>query len=141
MTAPNRQVSYPYMNEETGGIYADSGNLVTDGAGNLTCLQATMQSVVGGVANGGATSLAQSITTSGTISNGNNRVYRILAGATASNLTLTKGTTDGQDLTIVNVAATNAIITGNVSPTSTVVASGAAAFEWDAGTTLWYHKV
>lgn len=108
---------------------------------NLTVAQfATLNGVEGGVANPGATSLAQSVTTSGTISNGAARNYRILAGATATALTMTKGTVEGQDLTLINVSATNAVITGNVGATTTVVANSAAAFEWDAGTTLWYHK-
>jgi len=58
----------------------DNGSISTDGSGNITMLAATIKSVNGGVANGGSTTAAQSMTTAGTISNGNNRVYRILAG-------------------------------------------------------------
>jgi hypothetical protein len=118
----------------------DNGNVTTDGSGNVTMLLATVKGIQGGVANGGATTAAQSMTTSGTISNGANRVYRILAGATASNLTLTKGTVDGQDLTLVNVSATAATITGNVAAAVTVAVSTASSLEWDAGLTLWFHK-
>lgn len=119
----------------------DNGNVTTDGNGNVTMLVATVKGLQGGVANGGSTTAAQSMTTAGTISNGNSRVYRILSGATASNLVLTKGTIDGQDLTLVNVSATNAILTTtNLAAAATVTANAAASFEWDAGTTLWYHK-
>ena len=121
----------------------DNANITTDGSGNLTVLNVTAKSVQGGVANGGATSLAQTLASSGTISNGQNRVYRISAGtnATVSALVLTNGSVDGQDLTIVNVGATGVTIATHVSPATTIAASAAAGFEWDAGTTLWYHKV
>lgn len=121
----------------------DNGNFTSDGSGNLTMLAANIKSVQGGVANGGATSLAQTLATSGTVSNGSNRVYRISAGtnATVSALVLTNGSVDGQDLTIVNVGATACTIATHVGTATTVAASAAASFEWDAGTTLWYHKV
>lgn len=120
----------------------DNGNFISDGSGNITVLNLNAKSVQGGVANGGATSLAQTLASSGTISNGQNRVYRVSAGtnATVSALVLTNGSTDGQDLTIVNVGATGMTIATHVTPATTIAASAAAGFVWDAGTTLWFHK-
>lgn len=120
----------------------DNANITSDGSGNLTMLALTAKGVSGGVANGGAASLAQTLASSGTINNTTSRVYRISAGtnATVSALVLTNGSTDGQDLTVVNVGATGVTIATHVGTATTIAASAAASFEWDAGTTLWYHK-
>lgn len=120
----------------------DNGNMTSDGSGNITMVKLKCQSIAGGVQNGGATSLAQTVNAAATITNGSFQTIRIAAGAaTTTSCALTTGTVDGQDLTVVNISATNVVISTNVGVASTVVASGAASFKWDAGTTLWYHRV
>jgi hypothetical protein len=67
------------------------------------------------------------------------------AGA-ATGVILTAGTVDGQELTLVNVHATNAITfaaagTSNVADgvASAVAALTATTFVWDATSARWFH--
>lgn len=108
---------------------------------NLTVATlATVKSLGGGVQNSGATSLAQTITNNATITNGAFRVHRVTATAACTSAALTAGTVDGQDLSLINVGATAITISTLSSPITTLAVTGAVAYVWDAGSTLWYHK-
>jgi hypothetical protein len=103
------------------------------------------QNIVGGVS-GGVSGVA--ITISGTI-NSTLRKSKVLPGSAVTSCILQQGTTDGQDLTIVNVAqvagsSVSFIAAGSAAGSShlssNVVISGlsAASFTWDANTAVWY---
>lgn len=103
------------------------------------------QNVVGGVS-GGVSGVA--ITISGTI-NSTLRKSKVLPGSAVTSCVLQAGTTDGQDLTIVNVAqaagsSVSFVAAGSAAASShlasNVVISGlsAASFTWDANTAVWY---
>jgi hypothetical protein len=64
MTAPSKTTTWPSMSEDTGGIYADNGAFVTDGAGNVT---------------------AGNVTPTGTITLGN---AKFLKGTKSDNITV-----------------------------------------------------
>lgn len=98
----------------------------------------------GGVQNPGAASLAMSVTSAGTITPVNGRIVRIqTSGTSVTSVALATGAFDGQDLTIINTGATAVTISTNVAPITTLLATAGAAagFTWDAGLTLWCHKV
>lgn len=124
-------------------------SIVTDGqsgqAGNLTVANlATLGGIAGGIRGAGAASNAATIANAGTIAAPGSaiRVVRVQAGAaTTTSCAIATGSIDGQDVTLINAGATNIVISTNVSAATTLAASGACAFIWDAGLSLWCHKV
>lgn len=116
-----------------------TGNLTT--TGNLTVANITATGVQGGgVLNPGATTAAATITNNGTIAT-TGRIARIIATAACTSAALAKGTVDGQDLTILLVGATAVTVSTFVTASTTLAATTATGWEWDAGTTQWFHKV
>lgn len=87
--------------------------------------------------------------TSGTIATAALDVSRVSPVAAITGVILAAGTASGQNVTVINEATgANSVTfavagTSNVANgTSTVIAGlTAATFVWDAGTSLWYHRV
>jgi hypothetical protein len=116
-----------------------TGNLTS--TGNITVANVTATGVVGGgVLSPGATTAAATIANNGTIAS-SGRVTRIIATAACTSAALAKGTVDGQELTVLLVGATAVTVSTFVSASTTLSAATASGWEWDAGSTLWYHKV
>jgi hypothetical protein len=132
------------------GIYASGATLsLASGATGPAYASGASLSLASGallVANGsiavgapGTTSVSVA-TASGTtvpISQGVVRVSNTAASTSAS-CTLAAGTTDGQLVTIVNEAAANFVVTGNMKANQTVAASSAAQFVWVSTDTAWW---
>ncbi len=122
-------------------------SIVADGnlqPGNLTVANlSSLGGVAGGILGAGALTNAATITNNGTIAAPGSaiRVVRIQATAACTSAAIATGTIDGQDLTLINAGATAITISTNVSAATTLAASGAAGFSWDAGLALWCHKV
>lgn len=152
-----------------GQFKADQGHISSDGvAGTLTTVGLTTtnstltnatittgtvttltpSNVVGGVT-GGVSGVA--ITISGTVAT-SQRKSKVLPGSAVTSCVMAVGTTDGQDLTVVNVAqaagsSVSFIAAGSAAASShlasNVVISGlsSASFTWDANTAVWYAVV
>jgi hypothetical protein len=144
-----------------GQLKADQGHISSDGvAGTLTTVGLTTtnstltnstittltpSNIVGGVS-GGVSGVA--ITISGTVAT-SQRKSKVLPGSAVTSCLMAVGTTDGQDLTVVNVAqaagsSVSFIAAGSAAGSShlasNVVISGlsSASFTWDANTGVWY---
>lgn len=112
--------------------------------GSLTVANlSTLGGVAGGVLGAGTLTNAATITNNGTIAapGSSIRVVRIQATAACTSAAIATGTLDGQDLTLLNAGATAITISTNVNAATTLAATGAAGFSWDAGLSLWFHKV
>jgi len=104
-------------------------------SGNLTVASiATLAQVGGGVVGTTAVSVTggQTIAVTG-------RVSRI-TGTGATSVALATGTVDGQDLTLINLGVAVTIST-NIRATYTLATTSSIGLVWDAGSTLWFHKV
>lgn len=131
--------SAPMINQSTGGIYADNGNLTSDGAGNVSPVSLNP-------AMGTAAPQAVATGTAAILIPANTSVVRISAAAAATGATLPQGTRNGQLLWIIVTTAALNTVTFAAAGTS-FVAGGAAvsmaglaahAFLWDSVGALWY---
>ena len=133
-----------------GKISTDRGNITSDGvSGSLTTAGLITTSLNSSQQFGGVTggTGGTAITTNGTVSTAT-RIAKLLPGSAVTGIILGSGVADGQELTILNVAAAASSITfttaGSAAASShvstAIVMSGqrAAKFVWDVGTALWY---
>lgn len=151
MAAPNNMTTQPFINQATGGIYLDNGNITSDGQGNLSFLGALLtalqMSATGAVAT--PTGAAQTIAT-GTL------VSRTAPSGACTNAILAAGTKNGQIVVVTNeqtvvansITFNTAVATGlvltNATPTAvTIGAATAAIFMWlsslNGGAGAWVH--
>jgi hypothetical protein len=133
----------------TDGQSGQKGNLTvandTTVSHNLTVANlTTLGGLAGGILGAGSLTNAATVTAGGTIAAPGSgiRIVRIQAGsASTTSCALATGAIDGQDLILINPGATAITISTNVSAATTLAASGAVSFNWDAGLALWCHKV
>lgn len=148
MPAPTSTVTQPNINQQTNGLYADNGNLVSDGAGNLTAVGLTTSGALAllstilqleSTPSGSIptpTGAAQTIATSHTIS-------RTAPSGAVTGAILAAGTKNGQICIVTNEStvvantitfsttlATGLVLTDATPDGHVIKASSAAIFIW-----------
>src|SRR5579859_2830419 len=91
------------LSGDTGGLFLDSGNVITDGQGNLTA---------GTLATAQTTGVVQTLSTGNTITTpANTGTVRVTAGAAVTGIILGAGSRAGQLLTVIHEGAAANTIT------------------------------
>ena len=120
----------------SGAIVSGTNKGQIDANGNLT---------IGGIAGQGKAA-TQALATAGTVLlTANDTILPLTAAAAATGVIMTKGTVDGQQVTLINEGATNAITMAAAGTSFCALGTGVtmAAFAkfvlvWDNTTQLWY---